>query len=210
MRSQEPRGSPGEDPHPGMRGSSRWALLGWGWLCCDAAALFSLGVSTSPFVSLLELLWNPRTGGSSLHDLYSQREGNGGRCKPSLCESQPGQHSHLASRNPAVFQAWLRDTPCSLSRGKRSSQELWSLSRTSCCSSGLRLPQGTIGLENSSCQDKSTWNCWSGEGSVLWLSWGRDVFGFISCCLEEESGEFSHLRSVFYLNPGLSYLCCGF
>lgn len=93
MRSQEPLRSPGEDPHPGMRGTGRVGALS----CCDAAALCSLGVSSSPFVSLLEFLWKPRTGGSVLHDVYSQRagqvpcpcerEGNGSRCRPSLCES---------------------------------------------------------------------------------------------------------------------------
>lgn len=48
---------------------------------------------------------------------------------------------------------------------------------------------------------------------MLWLSWSRDMFGFIPCCrvcLEEQSGKFPHLRSVFCLNPSLSYLCCGF
>lgn len=57
---------------------ARWELL----------ALCSSGVSSSPFASLLEFLWSPGTGGSLLHHVHSQREGNGSRWKPSLSESQ--------------------------------------------------------------------------------------------------------------------------
>lgn len=63
------------------------------------------------------------------------------------------------------FRAGSGTLPAASEHGKRSFQGLWSLCRMSCCFPGLRLPQGTIGLENTSCQDRSTWNCL--------LIWGR-------------------------------------
>lgn len=73
--------------------------------------------------------------------------------------------------NPAVFQGSGTLPAASLSQGKRSSQDLWSLCRTSCCCfPGLRLPRGTIRLENTSCQDKSTWNCLLGWGRLCPLA----------------------------------------
>lgn len=157
----EPPGAPG-------RGARQVGALGMGlallWCSCSVLCRREQLSLCSPAGVPLE----PSPGGSLLHDVYSCREGNGSSgnlpsvshslgwsCGPDRTAFPPGQE------NPDVFQGWLRDTPCSLSQGKRSFQDLWSLCGMSCCFPGL----GLLGLESISCQDKGTWDClftWGG------------------------------------------------
>lgn len=129
--------------------------------------------------------------------------------EPSLCESQPGlelwprqasipcQHSHLARTILVFFRAASGTLPAAPAKARGASRSSGACAEQAAAFQG----SGYSGWKTLPARTKAPGiACSSGEVSVLWLSCSRDVFEFISCCrvcLEEESGRFSHLRSVF-------------